>query len=440
MVGMSYWVRDLSLAEDGRRKIEWAEQQMPVLMGIRERFSSEKPFKGVRVGACLHITKETAVLAKTLKIGGAEVYLTASNPLSTQDDVAAALVEEGIHVYGVRGETEKQYYNCVGRVVAAKPNLTMDDGADLISSIHKLWYDVGGKEVEYVREVVGGLDVRSLLEGLIGGSEETTTGVIRLRSLAEEGKLLYPVVAVNDALSKSLFDNPIGTGQSALDGVIRATNLLLAGKEVVVAGFGNVGSGIAYRARGMGARVTVVEADPIKALKAVMDGFNVEPMLEAAKHGDLFITATGDIDVIRGEHFEVMKDGVILANAGHFDVEISKRDLERLSIRRERLLPCLERFTLRDGRRIYLLAEGRLVNLACGEGHPSEVMDMSFSLQALSAEYLVKNRGKLPRDVIRVPREIDEMVAKLKLKSMNIEIEELTEKQKSYLGSWTLGT
>lgn len=437
---MEHLVRDVSLAASGRRKIEWAEQQMPVLMGIRERFAREKPLKWLRVGACLHITKETAVLAETLAAGGAEVYLAASNPLSTQDDVAAALAEEGVHVYGFRGESEKEYYECIGYVVAGEPNLTMDDGADLVSTLHKLWHGVGGKEVEYVRAVAGSVDVRRLVEDVVGGSEETTTGVLRLRALAREGRLLYPIIAVNDALSKSLFDNPVGTGQSALDGVIRATNLLIAGKEVVVAGFGNVGSGIAYRARGMGARVTVVEADPIKALKAVMDGFRVEPMREAARRGDLFITATGNIDVIRREHFEVMKDGAVLANAGHFDVEISKKGLEELSVKRERISPCAERFTLKDGRRIYLLAEGRLVNLACAEGHPSEVMDMSFSLQALSAEYLVKNKGRLPKQVIRVPEEIDEMVARLKLESMGVGLEELTEEQKRYLSSWTLGT
>jgi len=437
---MGYWVKDISLAREGRRKMEWAEQQMPVLVGIRERFTREKPLKGVRIGACLHITRETAVLVETLMEGGAEVYLTASNPLSTQDEVAAALAEEGVHVYGIRGEEEREYYECIGRVIAASPNLTMDDGADLVSTIHKLWHRIESREVEYVREVMGGTDVRELVKGVMGGSEETTTGVFRLRALAREGRLLYPIIAVNDASSKRLFDNPIGTGQSALDGIIRATNILLAGKEVVVAGFGNVGSGIAYRARGMGARVTIVEPNPIRALKAVMEGFNVESMRKAARHGDLFITATGNINVVRREHFELMKDGVILANAGHFDVEINKKDLEDLSIKKERVLPCVERFVLRDGRRIYLLGEGRLVNLACAEGHPSEVMDMSFSLQALSARYIVENAGKLPKDVLRVPKEIDELVARLKLETMGIEIEELTEEQKRYLSSWALGT
>ena len=431
-------VRDLSLAEEGRRKIEWAEQHMPVLMGIRREFEGSRPLEGVRIGACLHITKETAVLVRTLKAGGAEVYLTASNPLSTQDDVAAALAVEGIGVYGFRGEDEREYYENIGRVLAHRPNITIDDGADLVSTLHKLYHGVGGREVGYAGRFVG--DVGGVIEGVLGGSEETTTGVVRLRAMAREGKLLYPIIAVNDAKSKMLFDNPVGTGQSALDGIMRATNILLAGKVVVVAGFGNVGSGIAYRARGLGARVIVVEVDPVKALKAAMDGFEVMSMDEASRHGDIFITATGNINVIRREHLEAMKDGAILANAGHFDVEISKRDLESLSVSRERVRPCLERYVLRDGRRLYLLAEGRLVNLGCAEGHPSEVMDMSFSLQALTARYIVENRGRLPREVLDVPREIDEEVARRKLESMGLSLERLTEEQERYLRSWALGT
>ncbi len=431
-------VRDLSLAEEGRRKIEWAEQHMPVLMGIRREFEGSRPLEGVRVGACLHITKETAVLVRTLKAGGAEVYLTASNPLSTQDDVAAALAVEGIGVYGFRGEDEREYYENIGRVLAHRPNITIDDGADLVSTLHKLYHGVGGREVGYAGRFVD--DVGEVIEGVLGGSEETTTGVVRLRAMAREGKLLYPIIAVNDAKSKMLFDNPVGTGQSALDGIMRATNILLAGKVVVVAGFGNVGSGIAYRARGLGARVIVVEVDPVKALKAAMDGFEVMSMDEASRHGDIFITATGNINVIRREHLEAMKDGAILANAGHFDVEISKRDLESLSVSRERVRPCLERYVLRDGRRLYLLAEGRLVNLGCAEGHPSEVMDMSFSLQALTARYIVENRGRLPREVLDVPREIDEEVARRKLESMGLSLERLTEEQERYLRSWALGT
>ena len=435
-----YWIRDRSLAERGRERIAWSETQMPVLMEIRRRFSEEKPLKGIRVGACLHITTDTGVLMRALAAGGAELYLCASNPLSTQDDVAAALVEEGVHVYGFRGQTEEEYYRCLGYVIASKPMITMDDGADLISTIHKLKYAVQTRELGYLKDIVDGMDFEGLVKEIIGGSEETTTGVIRLKALAREEKLLYPVIAVNDAESKKLFDNPIGTGQSALDGIVRATNTLLAGRDAVVVGFGNVGSGIARRLRGMGARVTVVEVDPIKALRAVMDGFNVEPMSKAAEHGDLFITATGNINVIRREHFEVMRDGVILANAGHFNVEISLTDLEEISIRKERISDCIMKYVLRDGRRLYLLAEGRLVNLACAEGHPSEVMDMSFSLQALSARYLVENRGRLPRDVLRVPEEIDREVASLKLEAMGIEVERLTDEQRRYLSSWTLGT
>ena len=435
-----YWIKDQSLAERGRKRIAWSETQMPVLMEIRRRFSEEKPLRNIRVGACLHITTDTGVLMRALAAGGAELYLCASNPLSTQDDVAAALVEEGVHVYAFRGQTEEEYYRCLGYVIASKPMITMDDGADLISAIHKLRYGIRTRELDYLKDIVNGMDFEELVNGIVGGSEETTTGVIRLKALAREKKLLYPVIAVNDAESKRLFDNPIGTGQSALDGIVRATNTLLAGRDAVVVGFGNVGSGIAYRLRGMGARVTVVEVDPIKALKAVMDGFNVEPMSKAARHGDLFITATGNINVIRREHFEAMRDGAILANAGHFNVEISVRDLEEISIRKERISDCIMRYVLRDGRRLYLLAEGRLVNLACAEGHPSEVMDMSFSLQALSARYLVENRGRLPRDVLKVPEEIDREVAGLKLEAMGIEVERLTDEQKRYLSSWTLGT
>ena len=435
-----YWVRDLSLAGLGRRRIEWARNFMPVLSRIIERFEREKPLKGLRIGACLHITTETAILVEAFRSGGAEVSICASNPMSTQDDVAAALAEDGVHVYAFRGQSVREYYRCVGYVLGFEPQITIDDGADLISTIHKLYYGVRSEELDYVLEVVGGLDVGRLVEGVIGGCEETTTGVLRLRAMARDGKLLYPVIAVNDAESKRLFDNPIGTGQSALDGVIRSTGMLLAGRDVVVVGYGNVGSGIARRLKGMGARVTVVEVDPIRALKAAMDGFRVESMRKAAAHGELFITATGNISVIRGEHFKLMKDGAILANAGHFDVEIDKRDLENLSVRRERVLPCVDMYVLEDGRRLFLLGEGRLVNLVCAEGHPTDVMDMSFSLQALSAEYLAKNRGSLPRDVIDVPREIDELVARMKLESMGMELEELTEEQRRYLASWELGS
>jgi len=435
-----YWVADPSLAEKGRKRIKWSRNLMPVLSEIAKRFEEEKPLKGVRIGLCLHITTETAILAEALKAGGADVYLCASNPSSTQDDVAAAIAESGISIYAFRGESLREYYQCIGYVLASEPMITIDDGADLISTIHKLYYGIRSKELDHVKEVIGDLDIKKLVdEKIIGGCEETTTGVIRLRAMAKSGKLLYPVIAVNDAESKKLFDNPIGTGQSALDGIIRATGMLLAGKDAVIAGYGNVGAGIAHRLRGMGARVTVVEVNPIKALRAVIDGFNVEPMEKAASHGDLFITATGDVNVIRREHFEVMKNGAVLANAGHFDVEINKKDLEALSTEKRRIMPCIEEYVLKDGRRLYLLGEGRLVNLVCAEGHPCDVMDMSFSLQALSAEYLVKNRGKLPVDVVDVPREIDESVAKLKLKAMGVELEKLTPEQEEYLTRWELG-
>jgi adenosylhomocysteinase len=435
----NYWIKDPNLSDSGFKKIKWAEREMPVLKMIMERFSKEKPLKNVRVGACLHITKETALLVKTLREGGAEVHLCASNPLSTQDDVAAALVEDGFHVFGWRGMNQKEYYECIGYVLSSRPNITIDDGADLVTSIHKIYYKISSNEVAYILNIVGELG-EELVKNIMGGSEETTTGVYRLRSLSSQGKLLYPIIAVNDASSKSLFDNPVGTGQSALDGVIRATNTLIAGKDVIVVGFGRVGSGIAYRARGLGARVTIVEVDPINALRAAMDGFRVESMSSASKHGDIFITATGNINVIRREHFQAMKDGVILANAGHFDVEICKRDLEELSVKIEKITDCITTYVMKDGRRLHLLGDGRLVNLACAEGHPSAVMDMSFSLQALSAEYIVKNYKNLPRDVISVPREIDLTVARLKLTSMGLELEEMTEEQKRYLESWHLGT
>ncbi|MBS7658147.1 MAG: adenosylhomocysteinase [Candidatus Bathyarchaeia archaeon] len=413
-------IKDLSLANEGKKIVEWAESKMPVLAKIKKRFEKEKPLKGVKIGACLHVTKETAVLTKTLIAGGAKVFLCASNPLSTQDEVAAALVDEGVNVYAWRGETTKDYYENLVMVLANEPEVTIDDGADLVATIHKERLD--------------------LIDKIIGGTEETTTGVVRLKALAERGELKYPIIAVNEAKSKSLFDNPIGTGQSALDGIMRATNVLLAGKNVVVVGYGRVGSGIAEKARGLGAKVTIVEVDPIKALKAAMSGYNVTSMSKASIYGDIFITATGNINVIREEHMKKMKDGTILANAGHFDVEISKPDLNKISIKKERISTCVEQYTLQNGRKLYLLAEGRLVNLGCAEGHPSEVMDLSFSIQALSVEYIVKNKGKLPHKVIDVPLDIDFEVAKLKLQSMDAELEELTEEQKRYLSSWELGT
>jgi adenosylhomocysteinase len=413
-------VRDLGLASEGRLKVEWAEAHMPVLMKIRGAFLEEKPLKGVTVGACLHVTKETAVLVKTLIAGGAEVALCSSNPLSCQDDVAAALALDGIHVYAWRGQSRDEYYKSIEDVLSYNPEILLDDGADLIVTMHRRHPE--------------------LLENCMGGCEETTTGVYRLRSMERKGELKIPVIAVNNAETKWDFDNVYGTGQSTLDGVIRATNILLAGKKVVVAGYGHCGRGIAWRARGMGAHVIVTEVDPVKALKAIMDGFHVMPMSEAAPIGDIFITATGNRDVVRAEHMEAMKDGAILCNAGHFDVEVSVRDLERISVSKRRVKPYVDEYRLRDGRRLYLLAEGRLVNLVAAEGHPSEVMDMSFSNQALCVKHLIENRGKLKPSVYDVPLEIDRAVAKLKLETLGVRIDSLTEEQIVYLSSFEYGT
>ncbi|MCX8205547.1 MAG: adenosylhomocysteinase [Candidatus Nezhaarchaeota archaeon] len=413
---MGFKVKDLSLASEGRLLIEWAEVHMPVLLKIRERFRHHRPLRGLRIGCCLHVTKETAVLVRTLMAGGGEVYLAGSNPLSTQDSVAAALAAEGAHVYAWRGESIDEYYWCINKVIESSPHITMDDGGDLTFKAHEAG-----------------------LEGVLGGTEETTTGVNRLRAMEREGKLRYPIIAVNDAYSKYLFDNRYGTGQSTIDGVLRATNILLAGKTLVVAGYGWCGRGVAMRARGMGANVIVTEVDPLKALEAVMDGFRVTSMREAAKVGDVFITVTGNINVVRGEHFKLMKDGAILANSGHFNVEISIPDLERMSKSKRKIRENLEEYVLVDGKRLYLLAEGRLVNLAAAEGHPSEVMDMSFSNQALSVEFLASNPILKP-GVYRVPEEIDRAVAKMKLEAMGVEIDELTEEQQKYLSSWGLGT
>ncbi|MCD6466033.1 adenosylhomocysteinase [Candidatus Bathyarchaeota archaeon] len=412
-------VKNLNLAHKGNLLIEWASMHMPVLNQIAQRFTAEKPLKGLRIGACLHVTKETAVLVKTLAAGGAEVALCGSNPLSTQDEVAAALAEAGIKVYAWRGETTEEYYWCINQVIDHKPNITLDDGADLVGTIH-----ASRKEA---------------LKNIVGGTEETTTGVMRLRAMAQKGVLKYPIIAVNDAYTKYLFDNRYGTGQSSIDGILRATNVLLAGKKFVVCGYGWCGRGLALRARGMGANVIVTEVNPLRALEAVMDGFQVMPIMKAAEIGDIFVTATGNINVIRKEHILKMKDGAILANSGHFNVEISIPDLKEISTSKRLIRPNLEEYRLKDGRKIYLLAEGRLVNLASAEGHPSEVMDMSFSNQALCVEYLAKNPRLEPK-VYPVPKEIDETVARLKLKSMNIEIDELTEEQKHYLSSWEMGT
>jgi len=432
------WIRDPSLAAEGARRIAWAEVRMPVLMAIRERFRRERPLEGIRVSACLHVTKETAALVRTLRDAGAEVALCASNPLSTQDDVAAALAEEGIAVYAFRGMSEEEYYEAIGRALSIKPNVTVDDGADLTVTVHKLAHRIQSPELEWVRRGLGSEALE--VEGIAGGTEETTTGVIRLRALEREGKLLYPLIAVNDSPTKSLFDNPIGTGQSTIDAVIRATGILLAGKRVVVFGYGRVGSGIAARARGMGAEVIVVEVDPVKALSAAMNGYRVCSSLEAARVGDVFITATGNIRVIRREHMELMKDGAILANAGHYDVEISLQDLRDISVEVEQVNQYVKRYRTRDGRSLYLLAEGRLVNLVAAEGHPSEVMDLSFSLQALSVEHVVRNRGRLEVRVHDVPAEIDREVAMTKLRTMGIEIDRMTEEQVRYVSDWRMGT
>jgi len=413
---MKFKIKDLNLAEEGRRQIEWAESKMPVLMKIRERFNKEKPLNGIKISACLHVTKETAVLMKTLLAGGAEITLSASNPLSTQDEVAAALVEEGVHVYAWRGQSEEEYFECIRLALKHKPHITMDDGADLTVTAHKENY----------------------IENTIGGTEETTTGVIRIKAMEKEGALEYPIIAVNNALTKYLFDNRYGTGQSTIDGIMRATHVLLAGKNVVVAGYGWCGRGIAMRAKGMGANVIITEVDPLRALEAVMDGYRVMPMSKAAEIGDIFITATGNIDVIREEHFKKMKNGAILANSGHFNVEINIKDLEKLSVKKRKIRPHVEEYTLQNGKKLYLLAEGRLVNLAAAEGHPSEVMDMSFSNQALSIEYLVENKGKLEAKVYLVPKQIDMKVAKLKLESLGIEIDKLTPRQEEYLQKWEL--
>ena len=412
-------MKDTSLAPKGSLIIQWASMYMPVLNKIKERFQQEKPLKDTTIGACLHVTKETGVLIQTLAAGGAEVALCGSNPLSTQDEVAAALAESGADVYAWRGETTEEYYWCVNKVIDHKPLVTIDDGADLVSTIHS--------------------KRREALKNTKGGTEETTTGVIRLRAMEKAGSLKYPIIAVNDAYTKYLFDNRYGTGQSTLDGIIRATTILLAGKAFVVCGYGWCGRGLAHRVRGMGARVVITEVNPTRALEALMEGFHVMPLSKASEIGDIFVTATGNLNVIRKEHMLQMKDGAILANTGHFNVEISIPDLEKISTSKRRIKANVEEYSVRNGRRLYLLAEGRLVNLAAAEGHPSEVMDMSFANQALCIEHLVK-KGKMAPKVYSVPKEIDELVAVLKLKSMNMEIDDLTEEQKKYIASWEAGT
>lgn len=418
---MEYHIKDIELAPAGRKKIEWVRREMPVLSGIAEQWKKEKPLDGVLIAACLHVTSETAVLMITLKEGGAKVALCASNPLSTQDEVAASLVKDfGINVYAICGEDRETYYQHIDKVLETSPQITMDDGADLVSTLHQK----GGSRISQV----------------IGGTEETTTGVVRLKSMAKAGQLRYPVIAVNDADTKHLFDNRYGTGQSTLEGILRATHILLSGKKVVVVGYGWCGRGIALRARGMGARVGIVEINPVKALEALMDGYEVMPMLDAAAWGDLFITVTGNISVIRKEHFLQMNDGAILCNSGHFNVEIDREDLESMSVNRREVRPLVEEFTLSNGKKLFFLAEGRLVNLACAEGHPPTVMDMSFANQALSVKYLKEQAISLENQVYKVPDDIDMNVAGLKLSSLSVKIEELTPRQKKYLASWEEGT
>ena len=414
-------VKDISLARKGKLRIEWAAHEMPVLKSITERFRKERPLRGIRVAACLHVTTETASLMETLKAGGAEIALCASNPLSTQDDAAASLVKNsGISVFAIKGEDTRTYYRHIRDALSLRPQITMDDGADVVSTLHR--------------------DARHLLKGVIGGTEETTTGVIRLKAMAADGALAYPIIAVNDAHTKHLFDNRYGTGQSTMDGIIRATNRLIAGAVFVVCGYGWCGRGTAMRAKGHGARVIITEIDPLRALEATMDGYELMPIGDAARIGDIFVTATGDINVISKSCFPKMKDGAIVCNTGHFNVEVDIQSLKKMSKARRIIRDYVEEFTLRSGKRVYLLGEGRLINLAAAEGHPSAVMDMSFANQALCAEYMVRNARKLEKRVYSVPEKIDKEIARLKLKAMGIKIDTLTHEQKKYLKSWEMGT
>jgi adenosylhomocysteinase len=421
MTVKNYDIKDINLADKGRLRMDWAAKEMPVLKLIEERFIKEQPLAGVRISACLHVTSETANLMKTLKAGGADVVLTASNPLSTQDDIAAVLVRDyDIPVFAIKGEDNDTYYAHLRAALDHRPQITMDDGMDLVATLHR--------------------ERPELLDEVMGGTEETTTGVIRLKAMAAQGDLKYPVIAVNDALTKHLFDNRYGTGQSTMDGIIRATNVLIAGKTVVVAGYGWCSRGIAMRAHGLGANIIVTEVDPMKALEAAMDGFRVMPMLEAAKEGDIFVSATGDLHVFDKHHFEVMKDGAMMANSGHFNVEINIEALEEMAVSKRSVREFVDEYTLADGRRLYILGEGRLINLAAAEGHPSAVMDMSFANQSLAAEYIKNHHDDLPNDVFSVPEDIDKNIARLKLAAMGIEIDTLTEEQEAYLRSWTTGT
>ena len=441
---MDYDIKDVNLAAKGRLRIEWAEMSMAVLRTIKERFSKEKPLKGIRLSACLHVTTETAALVKTLKAGGAEVVVCASNPLSTQDDVAASLVaDDEVPVFAIKGEDHATYYSHILSALRHEPHITMDDGADLVSSLHfialKKWNDLEPSVSEW-GQTLSDEERDRFLSSIIGGTEETTTGVIRLRSMENDGVLQFPIVSVNDANTKHLFDNRYGTGQSTVDGIIRATNRLIAGATFVVSGYGWCGRGVATRAKGHGAHVIVCEVNPLRALEAAMDGFLVMPIAKAAPLGDFFCTLTGDINVIRTEHFLVMKEGAMIANSGHFDVELDLKGLAESSTGRRPIREFVEEFTLNNGRRVYLLGEGRLINLAAAEGHPSSVMDMSFANQALSAEYIAKEHATLKKQVYPVPLEIDQEIARLKLESMGIEIDTLTEEQERYLSSWEIGT
>jgi adenosylhomocysteinase len=441
---LDFDIKDKKLAEKGKLRIEWAGQEMPVLKLIKERFAKENPLKGVRLSACLHITTETANLAEVLKAGGAEVVLCASNPLSTQDDAAASLVADmGIPTFAIKGEDNTTYYQHIQQAIAHRPAITMDDGADLVSALHMIGWGRMDDLAPPVKKWAEGLsdqEREGLTKNILGSTEETTTGVIRLRSMEQEGVLMFPVVAVNDADTKHLFDNRYGTGQSTIDGIIRATNRLLAGSVFVVCGYGWCGRGVAMRAQGMGANVIITEVDPLRALEAVMDGYRVLPIAEAAKVGDFFATLTGDTKAINKEHFELMKDGAIVANSGHFNVELDLDELGKIATKRRQVREFVEEYTLSDGRKINVLGEGRLVNLAAAEGHPSSVMDMSFANQALAAEYLAKNAKELEKRVYPVPKEIDKEIARLKLKAMGVAIDTLTPEQEKYLSSWEMGT
>jgi adenosylhomocysteinase len=441
---MDYDIKDISLVEKGRLRVEWAEMAMPVSKMIRDRFEKEKPLRGIRLSACLHVTTETAVLMKTLSSGGAQLTLCASNPLSTQDDVAAYLVKDlNLPVFAIKGENSETYYTHIRKALAFSPQLTMDDGADLVSSLHFIALEKLGELSPAVRNWAEKLSLpqrEGMIQGVIGGTEETTTGVIRLRSMEKTRVLQFPIIAVNDAETKHFFDNRYGTGQSTIDGIIRATNRLIAGATFVVSGYGWCGKGLSMRANGMGANVIITEVNPLRALEAVMDGYRVIPIAEAAEVGDIFCTVSGNVNVIRKEHFLKMKDGAIVANSGHFNVELDLKGLDEASLSRRKIRDFVEEFHLNNGRKIYLLGEGRLVNLASAEGHPSSVMDMSFANQALAAEYLVKHHRTLERKVHPVPAEIDQEIARMKLQSMGIQIDHLTEEQRTYLVSWEKGT